>query len=555
MKNFLRFLAAVFVLAAILALADFGLKNHWNQGGGKREIDRPRPTYSVTKLDAGQIKSVEAPKLPDISGFTVEAIKQKLPEVAPGELSLQNLEDSYVRVKRMIPEFGEMQERLDPAAIVVAKGVYDLETIYTTLNDATYFEKRADGAYVLHVPLVVKPEGMLLIKNSRLLLSGEQGGFVASFGKTYVVDSEVKGWSVKKDQPWPFKGDEKFRPYLVAWCGSEMYLGGSHFAHLGYFSSKSYGITYTSCYDTIYQEDFGHLPGATGWVLDSTFEDIYYGFYSFESNDIPVLRNTYIDNVIYGIDPHDRSKRLIIGHNKISGSKKKHGLIISREVNDSFIFNNVSENNAGSGIMLDRKSVNNVIAYNLAQNNAGDGMTFYESENNLSYNNTLINNKNSGMRVRNSWNITSRNDIISDNGAVGIQGYIDNLTDGGGAYVRDIEQDPYQEKVTIDVAGAEMVGNKLAHFKMENIDTLSLSGLKTFRSPDNFFTGDQEGLAIEKNQEIFDAAKGILIKRTSPVVKKQSAPGADADENVGDAPDPALSAKKAAPEDEETGGE
>jgi poly(beta-D-mannuronate) C5 epimerase len=512
MKNLLRILAVIGGLALILSAANFGLKKYGDQGFFSiLEKTAALSSYTVTAVPPDKIKKITPPVLPDISGFTMAALRAATPDIAPVKLAVQNLEDAYVRVKRLVPEFGEMQQRLDPGAIIVDEGVYSLDAIFTTVNDPTYLNKQPDGTFVLHVPMLIKSGGTLVIRNNKLMLSVNDGGLIASFGKLYVVDSTIKGWDTKTNKPAVFRGEDKFRPYLVAWCGSQMYLGGSTFAHMGYFDSKEYGITYTSCFDTIYQPDFGHLPGATGWVIDNTFEDIYYGFYSFESDNIAILRNTYVDNIIYGIDPHDRSKHLLIGHNKVSGTKQKHGIIVSREVNDSFIFNNVSENNAGSGFMLDRKSVNNVVAYNISRNNQGDGLTFYESENNLSYGNTLIGNKNSGMRIRNSWDIVSQNDVINANSGVGIQAYTDDLMKGR-EKKRNLKVDPYEQRVTLHISGVEMVDNVLAQFKTENIEELVLSDMKTFRSPERFFSGDLQGSGIEQRSEIFDPLQGLSIR-------------------------------------------
>ncbi|MBN8521136.1 MAG: right-handed parallel beta-helix repeat-containing protein [Alphaproteobacteria bacterium] len=510
MKNLIRFLVCIFALAALLAIANFVLKHPQNQEGDiSREIASGDIPYKLETLNV-PAQEVKAPVLPDISGYTAEAVEKKIPDLQKGEIAIQNLEDSYIKVRRLVMTFGDMQQRLDPAIIAIVEGVYDLETVYKTINDPSYLDKKADGTFVAYVPIIVKSTATFIIQNQKLLLSSSSGGLITSFGKLYIVNSDIRGWDTHKNIPATFKDDESFRPYVVGWCGSQMYLSGSHFGHLGYFDSKAYGITYTSCHDTVYDLNFGNLPGATGWVIDNIFDDIYYGFYSFESDDVVVLRNKYKDNIVYGIDPHDRSNRLIIGHNHIYGTKQKHGIIISREVNDSFLFHNLSENNQGSGMMIDRKSVNNVIAYNTLKNNTGDGLTFYESENNLSYANIMSSNQKSGMRVRNSWGITSRDDVINQNKGVGLQAYTDNLQESGHDK-RNLNVDPYYERVEIDMAHAEMVGNREAQFKIENIDALKLSALKTFKNPPFFFAGDLKKLDIQHTRSLYDPDKSFLI--------------------------------------------
>src|SRR5207248_1025171 len=80
----------------------------------------------------------------------------------------------------------------------------------------------------------------------------------------------------------------------------------------------------------------------TGIVVDSSFEGMLNGFYSFEAGSVSVIGNEYRDNIVYGVDPHDRSKDLRIAFNTAYGSHKKHGIIVSREVDDSVIVGNLS---------------------------------------------------------------------------------------------------------------------------------------------------------------------------------------------------------------------
>src|SRR3546814_14775655 len=90
-------------------------------------------------------------------------------------------------------------------------------------------------------------------------------------------------------------------------------------------------------------------PNPTGWLIDSEFYDNWYGFYCYEAEDVVIRGNDYHDNIKYGIDPHDRSRRLIIAGNKAHDTKEKHGIIVSREVDDSWIINNQAYDNALSG--------------------------------------------------------------------------------------------------------------------------------------------------------------------------------------------------------------
>ena len=240
---------------------------------------------------------------------------------------------------------------------------------------------------------------------------------------------------------------------LLAWGGTETYISNTKMASFGYANSKSYGVSisqYTPNMAKVIKRD-----EPTGWIIGSEFSDMWYGFYCYETSDFVVKDNTYHDNIVYGIDPHDRSHGLIIADNTVHGTKKKHGIIISREVNDSFIFNNRSYDNKLSGLVIDRNSVNNLIAYNEIYRNHTDGITLYESGDNLIWGNKLINNRRHGIRVRNSVNIRLYENLAAGNQLIGVYGHIKDLTNTD----RNIALDPFDTKVSLIVVGGKLAGN------------------------------------------------------------------------------------------------
>ena len=99
---------------------------------------------------------------------------------------------------------------------------------------------------------------------------------------------------------------------VASWSGARMYIAGSVVSSLGYRKGKSYGLTYSTC--EYCEADEPGLPRPTGALVGNTFRDMYYGFYSYEADDIAIVGNIYSNNAIYGIDPHDRSRRLIELH-------------------------------------------------------------------------------------------------------------------------------------------------------------------------------------------------------------------------------------------------
>jgi len=514
MKNLLKYLSLIIITATLVA----GIHYLWNYrqhyGDWNKAIDMAKIQiqYDIKSIEGKQIKDVQAPVLPNIDAYTIAAIKEKAPTLAPGYLLIQNLEEGYRKMRNRSAYFGEKQDRLDPLSIVISSGVYDLETITKEVADETLIQSKGNGVYALYVPLSVRAEATLLIgDNETLLMSVNTGGLLSSFGDVFITNASIKGWNTEKNAPAEYNNPDDFRPHITIWCGGELYMAGSEIAHLGYQASKSYGISYTSCNDTLYRHDYAHLSGGTGWIIGNRFLDIYFGFYSYEAEDVVIIGNEYDENIVYAIDPHDRSKNLIIAHNTTRRAKQKHGIIISREVSDSFIFKNISEDNNGSGIMIDRSSERNVIAYNISQRNKQDGLTFYESPHNLSYKNILVNNGKSGMRIRNSWDITSYEDVINYNGLSAIQLYSLYLTPARGATYRDLDLDPYVQRAGASFIKTEMVGNKESNIKLEDFDAFTMINARLYQSPPSMFAGDVKGIDDDYNELLLDAQKGINI--------------------------------------------
>lgn len=447
--------------------------------------------YEMTPLDA--VRPVQKPILPGISPDTVASVRAALPSLSPGTVSVRDVGDLTLGIRRDIHLFAERQQRFNPQAIVIENGIYDLAALFDAVANPELLARNEGGDYRLHAPLMIAAgAGLMVGDKTRLYLDKDDGALIANFGRLDIVGAQVTGWDFAKEEPAVFTDHSDFRPYIASFCGSTMNLAGSHFSHLGYFDTKSYGIVYTSCDDIIYGRT--DHTGATGRVIGNRFDDIYYGFYSYESNDIHIIGNEYVDNVVYGIDPHDRSKNLIIAKNTVRGAKQKHGMILSRDVSDSYIFDNISEDNQGAGLILDRASHNNVISGNILRRNGGDGLAFYESGNNLSYGNTMTDNRGSGLRIRNSTGIVSRHDVINGNDKGGVQAYAIDLLAAGAQ--RDITMDPYQQVTDADIVLTEMVANDKADITVKDVQEMRVGDIKRFRSPRKFIAGDVE---IEEN--------------------------------------------------------
>ena len=467
--------------------------------------------YSVASAPTEPLE-LAPPKLPDLSGYTAAAAHAKVDRSKKGKVSMRRMMQE-LPLKAFIGGDNKMmawvgKQRGIPQAIFIDDGYVNFADLGKTVPKQ-YLRETSPGVWLARVPIVVAHKGTLEIDGrvKELRLSQDGGSFIVNDGKLFTFDTKVTGWSeAKNDQAW-FKEKDEFRPFLVSWGGTETYIVNTEMKSFGYNESKSYGVS-ISQYTPSMKVQMGRSE-PTGWIIGSTFSDMWYGYYCYETEGFVVKSNTYHDNIIYGIDPHDRSHGLIIAENTVYGTKKKHGIIVSREVNDSFIINNKTYDNHLSGIVLDRNSVNNLVAYNEIYRNHTDGITLYESADNLLWGNRVFANKRHGIRVRNSTNIKLYDNLAIGNGLMGVYGHIKDLSDTD----RDIKLDPFDAEVSLVLVGGELTSNGSGPLSIDSplsVELYKVSMLAPTKSSGISFNG----VLGERQDEILD----LLVRQQKAVL-------------------------------------
>lgn len=508
MKGSISLLAAAMLLAGSSAFAN--VEPVVKPGNVVKELQQAK-TYTVSSAPTAPLE-LAAPTLPDLTGFTAEAAAAKIVRSKPGKVSVrrmmqENALKDFIGGDNKMAEWVVRQHGI-PQAIFIDDGYMNLKDLAKKVPKQ-YLKETSPGVFLARIPIVVGEKGILEIdqQTQELRLSQEGGSFLVNDGKMFIRDTKVTGWREKDNGPATFRSANEFRPFLLSWGGTETYIVNTKMASFGYANSKSYGVSISQ-----YTPNMAKVlkrPEPTGWIIDSEFSDMWYGFYCYETNDFVVKGNTYKDNIVYGIDPHDRSHRLIIADNTVYGTKKKHGIIISREVNDSFIFNNRSYDNKLSGLVIDRNSVNNVIAYNEIYKNHTDGITLYESGDNLLWGNKVISNRRHGIRIRNSVNIRLYENVSMANGLTGLYGHIKDLSDTD----RDIKLDPFDAQVSLIVVGGELAANGSGPLSIDSplsVELYRVSMLAPTKSSGISFSG----ILGERQDEILD----LLVRQQKAVL-------------------------------------
>lgn len=357
---------------------------------------------------------------------------------------LDDTEDGDTRLEQAV----RYQGLPSPRIIVVQRGTATLGMVARQLQgtDARHLIVYEGDAVVIRAPVFVAPGATLLL--SRLdapiyRLSADAGAFIANAGEVHIVDAEIVGYDEKNKQPSWSDNDRSalFRPFLLTWGDGRMNVASSLVTALGYDNAKSFGLTYSSGPDRVAELRDQTLP--TGTVVDSVFRNLYIGLHSYEAERVQIVGNEYRDSIVYAVDAHDGSRGGIIAFNTVYGTMVRHGIAVSRDVDDNLIVGNLTFDNAGSGFVLDRNSTNNVLHANSSFQNAQDGVAVFESSCNVLTNNYLAGNKRDGLKVRNSFDVGAYGNRIEANGNSGVSAYIANIpiskradgqSDGSGHY-------------------------------------------------------------------------------------------------------------------------
>ncbi len=465
-----------------------------------------RRRYRVSAQDASRLHFTP-PTLPDLSTYTTDAVVAKIDRSVSGTvttgplLSEPGFNSLTTGIGQGLRELAVRQQG-GLRALIVEGGFVDLPQLAHSLPKDV-FEQTKPGVYVARLPILVRHGATLHIGRDveQLRLSQERGALIANEGTLFIVGSKVLGWSEQTGARAKFRNKHEFRPFIVGWGGSRTYIAESEVAHLGYAATKAFGLTFSQ-YSHETEVQRAVWPRPTGWVLNSRIEDMWFGFYCWEADDVVLRGNTFRNNIQYGIDPHDRSRRLIIAENDVSGTREKHGIIISREVNQGWIVNNRSYENRLAGIVLDRQCRDTVIAHNVTYRNGSDGIVISESPNNLLWSNLSIGNQHHGIRLRNSHDVRIQDTSAIANGLAGIYGAARDLTG------RDLALDPYRKTLSLVVVGGQLSANGSGPINVEDPTRIELLGID-LRTPQRELGYRLGGALLAFQVDVLD----ILLRR------------------------------------------
>jgi poly(beta-D-mannuronate) C5 epimerase len=385
-----------------------------------------------------------------------------------------------------------------PRVIVIQSGAATLGMVARQLQgtDGRDLIEHSADAVTVRAPIFVAPGATLIL--SRLdspayRLSASAGAFIVNAGNVHIVDAEIVGYDEASTRPLWADADTstRFRPFLLTWGDGRMNVASSTLVALGYDNAKSFGLTYSSGPERVAELRDQSRP--TGTVVDSVFHNLRFGFHSYEAERIQVVGNEFRDSVVYALDAHDRTKETIVALNTVYGTKERHGITISREVDDGLIAGNMTFDNAGSGIVIDRNSTNNVVHANSSFRNEQDGVTIFESSCNVLTNNYLASNRRDGLKVRNSIDVGAYSNRIEANANSGVSAYIANIMTQKGGVDPSPDSASYSPLTSLSLRHNRFSANGVG-INAQGVSSLAMSSNRFVKQSRRLLGGDIRGL-------------------------------------------------------------
>jgi parallel beta-helix repeat protein len=264
-----------------------------------------------------------------------------------------------------------------------------LGAVSMALDRPDVLRETGPGEWVLAANLHIEKDAALLIVAPEvrwLKLYSDEDEFIwikALGGRLDFAGVCVSSWD-----PTGPSVDENYkdgRSFVLAREGAHMEIRDSELRYLGYAADESYGLAWRQ-------------SGTTGLIVNSHLAYNYYGLYTYEVSDLVIRGNEVHHNVLYGIDPHTGSNRLLI-ENNIAHHNGKHGIILAESCSESVIRNNQSFHNGLHGIVLYQESNHNLVENNIAYANGIQGININDSSENIIVDNVVFGNQKIGIGI------------------------------------------------------------------------------------------------------------------------------------------------------------
>lgn len=125
-----------------------------------------------------------------------------------------------------------------PRAVQISGGSMTLENLARRIGNPDVIRPFRDG-FLLSYPLIVSTNAQLDIADTNLYLSGTAGALIINRGDLVLRNATLQSWQAEDVA----RQLDVFRPFVLGWAGSRMFVHDSQLSNLGYQANLSTGIT------------------------------------------------------------------------------------------------------------------------------------------------------------------------------------------------------------------------------------------------------------------------------------------------------------------------
>lgn len=277
-------------------------------------------TLLVVQPIAARALPPAMPSLSEIDALRSRLLDSPVPQARPGSVRL--LPADQTRGARGMFNTVASQPVWRGMAIVLDGGIHHLPAVASALPPG--WLDCTGQACRLTAPLMVLADTTLVIDGVDLILSQDHGAMLLNWGHLVVSDSTLRAWNLGRDAPAETDGlGATFRPHLAAFAASHSLIRRSDLRHLGHQASMSYGLSFGTENRAVKPTEFPSVD-----MIGNRLSDIYFGFYSFDADGVNILDNHIAESHVYGIDPHDDTRAMLIHGNHVYGTRRSHGIIL-----------------------------------------------------------------------------------------------------------------------------------------------------------------------------------------------------------------------------------
>lgn len=249
------------------------------------------------------------------------------------------------------------------------------------LDDDGLIDEETPGVWLLNTSIKVAPKASLVIDGDdvkwlKMIGGNNESISIVISGNAEFRNVKITSWDPETNTvlnqdmhgitPRPF--------ILVDGDGQKLNIINSEIAYLGYNKFPSNGLVYSR--------------GGSGSVLqNSSFHDLWDGYFSNSVGFVNIKNNTYYNNLRYGIDIHSSSHDFSVTDNVVYNNTKA-GINSSQDCYNILIDNNTSYHNGETGIMFSLNTQNSTISNNFITNETV-GISIFSSPKNDVLNNKI----------------------------------------------------------------------------------------------------------------------------------------------------------------------